>query len=183
MCRESLIDFECYNVYEDGRIWSKYWKRFIDTNNLSNKGYVKITLKTKIGEERYLEYLLHRVIWYYFNGEIPQELEVAHNDCNPRNCALENLYLATHPQNMNHPITRKRISQWQKGVKKNYPCGKAPKRVDKIDKITGEVYKTWDKITEAANEIGCTRAAIIKSCNCAIPIKDHLWKRHCSLNY
>ena len=178
MCRENLIDFSCYIVYEDGRIWSKYWKRYIETDNLNNKGYIKITLKTKFGKERYLEYLLHRVIWFYFKGEIPDKIEVCHWDCNPTNCSLDNLYLGTHECNMNNQITRTRISSWQKGVKKNYPCGKKPKKVDAISPIDGEVIASYEKITDAAKSVGCSRGAIIKNLKGeSKTCKDYIWKR------
>lgn len=164
MCKEKLIDFTSYIINEDGTIYSKYWKRNIELDNLTNSGYVKVTLKT-INSNKPKTYLLHRVIWYYFNGNIPNGIEVGHSDCNPLNCSLINLYLCTHQQNMNHPTTRKRISSWQKGKKKNYQCGSPQKPIDQIDKTTGEVLGTWINITEAAKSLGLHRTAITDCCN------------------
>ena len=46
MCRESLIDFNYYDVYEDGRIWSKHFNRWIN-GTINEDGYLRMSLKCK----------------------------------------------------------------------------------------------------------------------------------------
>lgn len=65
-------------------------------------------------EKKYLR-LVHKLVWETFNGKVPDGLEIGHNDGNNKNNNLDNLYLCTHQQNCNHPITRKRHSEAMKG--------------------------------------------------------------------
>lgn len=105
MCRESNIDFENYIIKKDGIIIGKRYGKELSTNTLRG-GYVENSFKCKDGICR--TYDRHRVIWYYFNGEIPSEMEVGHKDSNPTNNSLDNLYLCSHKENMNNPITLER---------------------------------------------------------------------------
>lgn len=46
-----------------------------------------------------LRYLLHRVVWVYFNGEVKRGMTIDHIDRNPLNNNIENLRLATRSEN------------------------------------------------------------------------------------
>lgn len=41
----------------------------------------------------------HRLMWIYFNGEIPENIEIDHIDCDRLNNLISNLRLATRSQN------------------------------------------------------------------------------------
>jgi len=56
-------------------------------------GYSHISINRKL-------YYLHNLIWIYFNGEIPENLEVDHIDNNRKNNTIENLQLLTHSDNL-----------------------------------------------------------------------------------
>ena len=45
-------------------------------------------------------FLVHRVVWEAFNGEIPEGLIIDHIDGNPHNNALDNLQAITHQDNL-----------------------------------------------------------------------------------
>ena len=111
MCRESLIDFSKYEPLENGNIISKFKKSEITNKNKCGKRleYVTNTLVKTNGERE--SFQRHRVIWYYFKGDIPEGLQVCHWDSNPENNSLDNLYLGTPKDNMNNPITRKRMEK------------------------------------------------------------------------
>lgn len=98
MCRENLIDFSNYEIYEDGRIWSNHWKRFLE-GTLGHDDYIKVHLKCKNGVRGY--FFLHRVIWYFFKGDIPENMQVNHIDEDKSNNALSNLNLMTPKDNVN----------------------------------------------------------------------------------
>lgn len=76
-------------------------------SNLTKGGYIYNSYRTKNGKQLVL--YRHRVIWHYFNGEIPIGLQIDHIDGNRKNNRLDNLRLVTHKENMNNPITRKRM--------------------------------------------------------------------------
>lgn len=75
MCREINIKFECYTINDDGTVFSKYWNKQL-FGCFDKDGYTFIKMKLKNG--KYDQFRLHRVIWVYFNGEIPDGLEIDH---------------------------------------------------------------------------------------------------------
>lgn len=46
------------------------------------------------------KFLVHRVVWECFNGEIPDKMDVDHIDSNPKNNNLDNLQLLNHSENL-----------------------------------------------------------------------------------
>lgn len=114
MCRESLIDFSRYEIFEDGKIWSKYFNRFIEGTKTPD-GYLRITLTKLDGSVG--NYMWNRVIYYYFKGEILDEIKVNHIDENKLNNSISNLNLLTHKENCNWGTRNERISMALKGRK------------------------------------------------------------------
>lgn len=117
MNKESLIDFSKYEICDDGRIYSKYWKKFIEGTETPD-GYLRITLKTVDG--RFDSFMWNRVIYYFFNGDIPENMFVNHVDEDKMNNSISNLNLLTHKQNCNWGTRNERISKSHTG-KKNGP--------------------------------------------------------------
>lgn len=60
-------------------------KRITFGNDIGN-GHMKVTINQK-------NYLVHRLVWQVFNGEIPDDYVVHHIDGNPQNNHLDNLCL------------------------------------------------------------------------------------------
>ncbi len=88
-----------YFNYKDGVL---YWKnkttkyshvKIGDPAGYFTHGYSRITING-------LTYAAHRLIYIYFNGEIPAEKEIDHIDNNPSNNKIENLRLCSTKQNM-----------------------------------------------------------------------------------
>ncbi len=110
--KETDIDFDRYIIYEDGRIFSKAKNDFMEeTPNVH--GYIQNNYKLKDGSSSRIS--RHRVIWTYFNGEIPKELEIDHINTIKTDCSLNNLILVSRKDNLNNPLTLVNMSNAQKG--------------------------------------------------------------------
>ena len=124
MCRENKIDFNYYEVYDDGRIWSKHWNRLIK-GTINEDGYIRVCLKCKDGKKDI--FFLHRVIYFYFKGDIPDDMYANHIDENKLNCSASNINLLTHQDNCNWGTRNERISKAHTG-RKNKPLSEETKR-------------------------------------------------------
>lgn len=90
-------------VYMDGALYWLYQNEIghkKDMNNpvgsiCSKQGHKQIYFNKK-------QYLVHRLIWIYHYGDIPDEMYVDHIDGDANNNKIENLRLATHKQNLNN---------------------------------------------------------------------------------
>lgn len=96
-----------YILYEDGRIFSKLKNKWLK-GHINNKGYVYADLR--INGKRFVE-SFQRLIYTYFNGEIPDGMQVNHIDENKQNNALSNLNLMTPKENVNWGSGTKRAHE------------------------------------------------------------------------
>lgn len=105
MGKENLIDFDRYIISENGRIWSKHYKCYIG-NGSKNNAYKSVNLTCKDGKKR--DYLVHRVIAYYFIPNPENKPEVDHINGNKQDNRVENLRWVTSSENSRNEITLKR---------------------------------------------------------------------------
>ncbi len=75
-----------------------------------SKGYYRVTIEG-------VSFGVHRLIWIWHNGEIPDGYEIDHRDLDRMNNRIENLRLATPAQNNVNKRTSNKLGL--KGVKKN----------------------------------------------------------------
>lgn len=149
---EIEIDFDKYIINENGTIFSKYWKRELKGYR-TKKGYLYYSLILKDGNKD--GFLGHRVVWVYFNGEIPSGYEIDHiiPVSEGGTNELSNLRLTTHIGNMNNPISRQKQlsamssdeykSKMSKIVSKRYEDSEYK---DKLSKSIKERYKNTPDI-------------------------------------
>lgn len=123
-CRESNIDFDRYIILKNGDIISKFKKTKM-TNSNTSSGYVLNSFRKIDGKQD--TFSRHRVVWFYFNGNIPNGIQVCHKDSNPQNNSIENLYLGTAKENMANEITRKRMEKVWSDVNRNEKIRQANK--------------------------------------------------------
>jgi hypothetical protein len=91
--------------YENGRLWRYFhgYSGWLKEPNLINgktkDGYrdVNIQVNNKV---YYVKE--HRLIWSYFNGDIPEGMTINHIDGNKTNNSLDNLELVTPEENNEH---------------------------------------------------------------------------------
>jgi HNH endonuclease len=75
---------------------------------LHSHGYIRIKIKKKF-------YYAHRLAWLYVYGKFPEQ-EIDHKDRDPANNRIDNLRLATHPQNASNAPKRRTNACGLKGV-------------------------------------------------------------------
>lgn len=151
MNKELNINFEKYIITKDG-IFSKYFKKQLKGNETVD-GYLKVTLKNNDGTNGC--YYIHRVIWSYFNGEIPENMQVNHKDENKYNNSLSNLDLISPKDNCN----------WGKRTEKNI------KNRNHIYRRTvyqysdkGKLVNSYKSVREAERATGFNEPNIAKAC-------------------
>ena len=148
------IDFDCYVICEDGSIISKYYNRPLK-GSMWHNGYIAAKFKLKDGRRQPI--LWHRVIWQYFNGDIPEGMQINHIDEDKTNNALSNLNLMTAVENSNWGTRNKRVSE----TRTNLPG--ISKKVEQIDKTTGEVICVYPSLREA-ERVGHFDTGAVSAC-------------------
>lgn len=173
MDKLNLIDFEKYTITEDGKIFSQKYNRYM-LGTPNKDGYLTVCLRTKNKHSKVCLY--HRVIWFYFNGEIPQWYEINHKDENKSNNSLSNLELLTRADNMNYGTRSQRAaisnSVKQKGRKfsqKHLDAlreanAKKSKPVLQCNLKTNEPIKKWKSLSDIERELKYESIHISRCC-------------------
>ena len=109
MCK--FRDYNKYEVYPDGRIWSYSHKKWLKPQTNPN-GYQQVLLSDNEGKRK--TYLVHRVVWEAVTGApIPSRMQINHRSEVKTENFFENLELMTPKQNINYGsgISRRAKSQ------------------------------------------------------------------------
>ena len=143
-------DFNKYEVYDDGRIWSykrnKFLKPYPDRN-----GYEIVTLSDNDGNLK--KYLHHRVVYESVTGQpIPEHLQVNHIDEVKTNNHISNLNLMTCKENVNWGSARDRMIKAQS------------KKVEQYD-MEGNLIQVWPSTREVERQLGYFEGGISMCCN------------------
>ena len=92
-------DYDKYEVYEDGRIWS-YWTNKLLKPVTQKNGYQVVWLVDNEGKKK--KYLLHRIVYETFSGEpIPKGMHCNHISEDKKDCSFANINLLTPKENIN----------------------------------------------------------------------------------
>ena len=152
MCK--FRDFEKYEIYEDGRIWSYKTNRFLKPGT-DKVGYKLVVLSDNEGNAK--TYRLHRVVYEAVSGApIPECFEVNHIDEDKSNNSFSNLNIMTHKENCN----------WGTGIER---FTKALTNKPKISKAVGafqngKLVMTFPSTMEAERQ-GFSQGNIWLCCN------------------
>jgi hypothetical protein len=132
--------------YKDGeliRLYSNNQHKHVGSINSS--GYKQFEHKQKT-------YMVHRVIWEWHNGPIPDGMTIDHIDINPLNNRIENLRLATQSQNAINTKTPKNNTTGYKGVLST-PSGKFQARLGyRGKKLYLGLFKTAEEAAECVRQ-------------------------------
>ena len=86
-----------YKIYEDGRVWSNYYNKFMKTHP-DGCGYYQVGLSK---DKKKKKFLLHRLLALHFIPNPNNLPEVDHIDVNRKNNDLSNLQWITVKENRN----------------------------------------------------------------------------------
>lgn len=144
-------DFNKYEVFEDGRIWSYKRNKFLKPSTNNKGGYQQVYLSDNEGNSKM--YKVHKVIYESVSGEeIPEGYEINHRSEDKTDNRFCNLELMTHKENCNFGTRNERITKArskQVGAYKN-----------------GELVMTFSSTKEAGRN-GFHQGAISACCrNC-----------------
>ena len=154
-------NFEKYEVYEDGRIWSYKTKRFLKPI-IDKDGYQIVCLYDNEGKRKWFK--VHRVVWEAVTGiPIPSNMQINHrSEDKTDNRFFENLELVTPKQNINYGTRNERVS---KALSKQVGAFK-----------NGELIFTFPSTMEAGRN-GFDKSAVSRCCNGKLPhYKGYEWR-------
>lgn len=128
---------------------------------LTHNGYYQVALfKNSNGKF----YLVHRLVWIAFNGQIPEGYEINHLDERPVNNALSNLSLVTHKENLN----------W--GTRNERSAKSLSKTVLQFT-IEGIFIKEYPSLMQVERELGFSRGVICDCCKAKRKTAyNYIWK-------
>jgi len=152
-----------YQVSNEGRVRSLNYNRTEKVKvmkcRMNTNGYHQVPL-TKDGKMKM--YLVHRLVYESFVGQIPDDMQVNHLDEVKTNNSLSNLKLTTPSENTNYGTGNKRRSKTLTG--KNINRQDQSKPVHQIDKVTGEILNTYPSVREAYRKTGIAYQNISECC-------------------
>ena len=159
-------DYDNYDVYPDGRIWSYYTNKFLKPRTNKN-GYQQVALYDNEGNMKM--YYLHRVVYEAVTGSpIPSNMEINHRSEDKTSNMITNLELVSHKQNMNFGTRNSRAS---KANTNN------PKRSKSVGAFKdGKLVITFPSTNEARRQ-GFNQGAVAACCrNCYIREGNNVYR-------
>lgn len=144
-----------YRVSNTGKVYSVISNKVL-TPAYCGSGYLKVMLVKQ--PKNYKNTMIHRLVAEAFIPNPSNKATVNHIDGNKLNNCAENLEWNTYSENLKHAYS-KGLNHW------NEKKGKAQKKVDMLDKSTGEFIRTFNSVGEAYRYVGAyNHSAIIDVC-------------------
>lgn len=162
--------YDNYEVYEDGRIYSYKSKKFLKPTTRKD-GYQQVNLTDNEGKQKH--YLVHRVVWESVTGEpIPEGYEINHRSEVKTSNMITNLELMSHKENCNWGTRNLRAG---KGVSKANTNN--PKRSKKVGAFKdGKLVMTFPSTMEAGRQ-GFHQGNVAACCrNCYMREGNNVYK-------
>jgi hypothetical protein len=139
-----LPNYSKYKIYNDGRIWSCYYKRFLEVTP-NSEGYLKYSLMNDNGKRKIESG--HRLVALAFIENPDNKPTVNHKDGIKTNNTVENLEWATRSEQTQHAWNNRLIKDLEK--RKQGIREKQGKKVRCIN--TGEVFNCLGEACEKYN--------------------------------
>jgi len=90
-----------YRIDENGKIYCIYKKGEKEVKSLTSRGYIRVSF---YHNKKNYQCRAHRIVWIYFNGDIPDKYEINHKNGIKTDNRLSNLELLTSEENWIHGI-------------------------------------------------------------------------------
>jgi hypothetical protein len=136
--------YPTYLIYEDGRIYSKYLKKFRITH-IDNNGYIRIRLcKDGIGKT----FKVHRLVAEHYIPNVENKPQVDHINRNRSDNRVENLRWVTRSENGQNQIVHRNSKTQIKNI--SYLCKQ--KLYQYTKKINKQKHSKYFKTLEEAIE-------------------------------
>jgi hypothetical protein len=172
-----IPSFENYKINKEGVVLNKFGKA-LKPGKIPSTGYLHVSLSNDNVKGKH--FYVHHLVWITFMGEVPEGLNVCHQDGNAENNKIENLCLLTHKENLNKPETIEKFKRSQK----LYPRtrnGKKKKIVYQFD-LDGNLIREWNGVK--TTEEGGFSSSCVSLC-CSGKYKKHkgyIWSYSSTLN-
>ena len=163
-------NFEKYEVFEDGRIWSYKTNSFLKPATMTN-GYQRVCLTDNEGKRK--TYLVHRVVYEAVSGKpIPSGMQINHISEAKNDSRFENLNLMSPKENNNWGTRNERA---RKSISKSMTNNtKISKQVGAFQ--NGELVMTFPSTRECGRQ-GFCQVAVAACCrNCYIREGNNVYK-------
>ena len=132
-----LKEFPMYEIYEDGKVFSKYSSKFL-RQKINNSGYYQLSLKDINNKTKYV--YTHRLVAQAFVKNTFNKPNVNHKDLNRLNNNFVNLEWCTQKENLHHAKINGRF--WKQELN-GIELGKSRRKLTKKEVL--EIYKQKNK--------------------------------------
>lgn len=146
--KKQIENYPNYDIYSDGRIYSKYYNRFMKPSK-KRTGYLEVSLTNKDGAKFFS---VHRLVADAFCKKPGGCCEVNHIDGNKENNSYENLEWVEHNANLKHA--------YESGLRKQ---DVSHKKVKATDMETG-ITLVFQSIYKAARALKISQGNICMCC-------------------
>lgn len=170
--KKRIKGYENYSISDNGIVTNENTGKTIKPcNNGRDYLYVKLGSKSP-------HFYVHRLVAEHFIPNIYNYNEIDHINGIKSDNSIDNLRWCSHKQNMNNPVTRIKLLESIKNIRRK------PRKVKGINckktkgiSLTDNNIVYFNSIVEAANFVGCSPCQISNNIHGRIPhAKGYVWQ-------